>query len=53
MYPPYVRALALLADHRPAEAATELAKILQHPGIALSDPVGPAARIQLARIRQN
>jgi serine/threonine protein kinase len=49
LYPPYIRGTALLADHQPAEAAAEFEKILQHPGIAFSDPVGAVARVQLAR----
>jgi tetratricopeptide (TPR) repeat protein/predicted Ser/Thr protein kinase len=49
LYPPYIRGAALLADHRPAEAAAEFEKILQHPGIAFSDPVVAVARVQLAR----
>jgi len=49
LYPPYIRGAALLADHQPAEAAAEFEKILQHPGIAFSDPVGAVARVQLAR----
>jgi tetratricopeptide (TPR) repeat protein len=49
LYPPYIRGVALLADHQPVEAAAEFEKILQHPGIALSDPVGAVARVQLAR----
>jgi cytochrome c-type biogenesis protein CcmH/NrfG len=34
---------------RPREAAVEFRKILDHPGIMLSDPIGPMARLQLAR----
>ncbi len=49
LYPPYIRGAALLADHQPAEAAAEFEKVLQHPGIAFSDPVVAVARVQLAR----
>jgi cytochrome c-type biogenesis protein CcmH/NrfG len=36
-----------MGRHR--EAAAEFQKILDHPGITLNDPVGPMARLQLAR----
>jgi hypothetical protein len=36
-----------MGRHR--EAATELQKILDHPGMTLNDPIGPMARLQLAR----
>jgi cytochrome c-type biogenesis protein CcmH/NrfG len=38
-----------MALHNGAEAAAEFRKILDHPGIVISDPVGAAARLQLAR----
>jgi hypothetical protein len=31
------------------EAAAEFQKLLDHPGIVLNDPIGPMARLQLAR----
>jgi hypothetical protein len=34
---------------RHGEAAAEFRKILDHPGIVLNDPIGPMARLQLAR----
>jgi Flp pilus assembly protein TadD len=49
LYPAYVRGEAYLAAHQGAEAATEFQKILDHRGIVLADPVGAAARLQLAR----
>jgi serine/threonine protein kinase/tetratricopeptide (TPR) repeat protein len=49
LYPIYVRGLAYLADHRPAEAAAEFQRIVDHPSIALVDPMGAMARLQLAR----
>ncbi|HZD31830.1 MAG TPA: hypothetical protein VE779_09230, partial [Candidatus Angelobacter sp.] len=49
LYPVYVRGLAFLALHQGAEAAAEFKKILDHPGIVISDPVGAVARLQLAR----
>ena len=45
----YVRGLTYLALHQGAEAAGEFRKILDHPGIVISDPVGAAARVQLAK----
>jgi eukaryotic-like serine/threonine-protein kinase len=49
MYPVYVRGLAYSQLGRHREAAGEFQKILDHPGIVLNDPVGPMARLQLAR----
>jgi cytochrome c-type biogenesis protein CcmH/NrfG len=36
-----------MGRHR--EAAAEFQKILDHPGMTLNDPIGPMARLQLAR----
>jgi len=44
-----VRGLAYSRMGRHREAAAEFQKILDHPGITLNDPVGPMARLQLAR----
>ena len=49
LYPIYVRGLAYLAAHQGAEAATEFQKIIDHPGIMVSDPVGALAHLQLGR----
>src|ERR1700735_4901895 len=49
LYPVYVRGLAYSRLGRHREAAGEFQKILDHPGIVLNDPVGPMARLQLAR----
>ena len=49
MYPTYVRGMAYLALRKPAEAAAEFQKILDHPGVVLEDPMGALARLQLAR----
>jgi serine/threonine protein kinase/tetratricopeptide (TPR) repeat protein len=49
LYPVYVRGLAYSRLGRHREAAAEFQKILDHPGIMLNDPVGPLARLQLAR----
>jgi tetratricopeptide (TPR) repeat protein len=49
LYPVYVRGLAYSRMGRHGEAAAEFQKILGHPGITLNDPMGPMARLQLAR----
>ena len=49
MYPVYVRGLAYSRMGRHHEAAAEFQKIVDHPGIMLNDPMGPLARLQLAR----
>jgi predicted Zn-dependent protease len=49
MYPTYVRGMAYLGLGKPAEAAAEFQKILDHPGVVLEDPMGVLARLQLAR----
>ena len=49
LYPIYVRGQAYLAAHQGAEAAAEFQKILDHPGILVSDPMGAVARVQLGR----
>jgi hypothetical protein len=49
LYPVYVRGLAYSRLGRHREAAAEFQKILDHPGIVLNDPIGPLARLQLAR----
>jgi serine/threonine protein kinase/tetratricopeptide (TPR) repeat protein len=49
LYPVYVRGLAYSQLTRYREAAAEFQKILDHPGLMLNDPIGPMARLQLAR----
>jgi hypothetical protein len=49
LYPVYVRGLAYSRLGRHREAAVEFQKILDHPSIVLNDPIGPMARLQLAR----
>ena len=49
LYPVYVRGLAYSGMSRHREAATEFQKIHDHPGLVLNDPIGPMARLQLAR----
>jgi tetratricopeptide (TPR) repeat protein len=50
LYPVYVRGLAYSRMGRYREAAAEFQKILDHPGMMLNDPMGPMARLQLARM---
>ena len=49
LYPIYVRGDAYLALHQGSQAALEFQKILDHPGVVGSDPVGALARLQLGR----
>ena len=49
LYPVYVRGLAYSRMGRHREAAAEFQKIIDHPYITLNDPIGPLARLQLAR----
>ena len=49
LYPIYVRGLAYLAAHQPAEAIGEFQRILDHRSIVLVDPMAAMARLQLAR----
>jgi eukaryotic-like serine/threonine-protein kinase len=49
LYPVYVRGLAYSRLGRPSEAVAEFQRILDHPAITLNDPIGPMARLQLAR----
>ncbi len=49
LYPIYVRGLAYLAAHRGSAAAAEFQKIVDRPGVVVSDPAGALARLQLAR----
>src|SRR6202041_2061172 len=49
LYPVYVRGVAYSRMGHYREAAAEFQKILDHPGIMLNDPMGPMARLQLAR----
>ncbi|MFL6415447.1 MAG: tetratricopeptide repeat protein, partial [Bryobacteraceae bacterium] len=48
-YSTYVRGLAYLELHRYPEAITAFRTILDHPALVLNDPIGPFARLQLAR----
>ena len=49
LYPIYVRGLAFLAAHQPAEAVGEFQRILDHRSIVRVDPMDAMARLQLAR----
>lgn len=49
LYSAYVRGLAYLRLRKGAEAAGEFQKIVNHPGIVLSVPIGALAHVQLAR----
>jgi len=49
LYPVYVRGLACSRTGRHREAAAEFQKILDHSAITLNDPIGPLARLQMAR----
>jgi eukaryotic-like serine/threonine-protein kinase len=49
LYPVYVRGLGYSRLGHYGEASAEFQKILDHPGIMLNDPMGPMARLQLAR----
>jgi hypothetical protein len=44
-----VRGLAYSQLGHSSEAAAEFQTIVDHPGLVLNDPIGPMARLQLAR----
>jgi tetratricopeptide (TPR) repeat protein len=49
LYPAYLRGEGYLQSHRDSESVTEFQKVLAHPGIVFSDPVGALAHLQLGR----
>jgi eukaryotic-like serine/threonine-protein kinase len=49
LYPVYVRGEAYLAAHRGPEAVAEFQKILDHPGVVVSDPAAALAHLRLGR----
>jgi len=49
LYPTYVRGLGYRQLRKHREAAAEFQRMLDHPGLLLADPIGAAARVQLAR----
>jgi hypothetical protein len=49
MYPVFIRGEAFLAQRQGKEAAAEFQKIVDRPGVALNNLVGPLARLDLGR----
>ena len=49
LYPVYIRGQAYLAAGQGAQAAEEFQKIVSHPGLVGSDPIGALARLQVGR----
>ena len=49
LYPVYMRGVAYLAAKQGSAAAAEFQKILDHPGIVRSEPIGALAHLQLGR----
>jgi DNA-binding winged helix-turn-helix (wHTH) protein/tetratricopeptide (TPR) repeat protein len=49
LYPVYLRGQAYLAARQGSAAAAEFQKILDHPGVVRSEPIGALARLQLGR----
>jgi len=46
---PYLRGQAYLAAHQGVEAAAEFQKVLDHPGLVVTQPFGPLAHLGLGR----
>jgi hypothetical protein len=49
LYPVYLRGLAFLDARQGPAAAAEFQKILNHPGVALNEPIGALAHLGLGR----
>jgi hypothetical protein len=49
LYPVYVRGVAYLRAKQGSEAAAEFRRILDHPGIVVSDPIGALSHLQIGR----
>jgi len=49
LYPVYMRGVAYLAAKQGSASAAEFQKILDHPGIVRSEPIGALAHLQLGR----
>jgi eukaryotic-like serine/threonine-protein kinase len=49
LYPVFVRGEAYIAAHQGNEAAVEFQKILDHPGIVWTSPIGALAHLQVGR----
>jgi hypothetical protein len=50
-YSAYLRGEAFLAEHDGVAAVAEFQKILDHPGVVISDPIGALAYLQLGRAK--
>ena len=50
LYPVYLRGEAYLAMKQSAAAAAEFQKIIDHPGVVRSEPIGALARLELGRV---
>lgn len=50
-YPAYVRGSAYLAAHDAQAAAAEFQKMLDHPGVALNEPIAALAHLGIARAK--
>jgi tetratricopeptide (TPR) repeat protein len=51
LYPVYLRAQAYVEARKGSEAAIAFQKVIDHPGMTLNFPLGPLARLGLARAR--
>ena len=49
VYSPYIRGQALLRAGQVQEGIAEFNKIVEHPGIRFTDPIGSLAHLQIAR----
>jgi eukaryotic-like serine/threonine-protein kinase len=49
LYPAYLRGEAHLAGHQGSDSLADFQKVLAHPGIVFSDPVGALVNLQLGR----
>jgi eukaryotic-like serine/threonine-protein kinase len=49
LFPVYLRGKAYLAAKQGAPAAAEFQKIIDHPGVVRSEPIGALARLELGR----
>jgi hypothetical protein len=49
LFPVYLRGKAYLAAKQGAAAAAEFQKIIDHPGVVRSEPIGALVRLELGR----
>jgi hypothetical protein len=49
LLPVYIRGLAYLEAKDGGNAGIEFQKIVDHPGVVLSSPIGPLAHLQMGR----